>query len=75
MDKFDKESTRRIRLFVCGSASLSKSLYDQVFERTGRKLLQRFGMTEGRFGVFICNFLHIDFVIKYFSYGADVNAI
>lgn len=35
-----------MRLFVCGSASLSKSDFDEWQQITGHKILERYGMTE-----------------------------
>lgn len=41
-----RESFRRLRLMVSGSAALPASVHEEWFELTGQKLLERYGMTE-----------------------------
>ena len=43
---FDRSATAAIRLFVCGSAPLLPSVFAQFEERTGQRILERYGMTE-----------------------------
>ncbi|SEA02630.1 AMP-binding protein [Marinobacterium iners] len=43
---FDKELTRRMRLFISGSAPLLEESSQQFYERTGHVILERYGMTE-----------------------------
>ncbi|VDN07455.1 unnamed protein product [Thelazia callipaeda] len=43
---FDKNMTKKIRLFVCGSAPLSTILWEDFRNRTGHEILERYGMTE-----------------------------
>jgi malonyl-CoA/methylmalonyl-CoA synthetase len=43
---FDKAAARTIRLFVSGSAPLLAETFDAFRERTGRSILERYGMTE-----------------------------
>ena len=43
---FDRAATASIRLFVCGSAPLLPSVFAQFEERTGQRILERYGMTE-----------------------------
>lgn len=44
--KFTREATRKIRLFVSGSAPLLPETFDAFRERTGQSILERYGMTE-----------------------------
>ena len=44
--KFDRDVTANMRLFVSGSAPLLAETHDAFFERTGHKILERYGMTE-----------------------------
>lgn len=44
--QFDKDVTANMRLFVSGSAPLLAETHDAFFERTGHKILERYGMTE-----------------------------
>lgn len=41
-----REGAARLRLFVCGSASLSRRDFDAWERISGRRLLERYGMTE-----------------------------
>jgi malonyl-CoA/methylmalonyl-CoA synthetase len=41
-----RESCKTMRLFVSGSAPLSKETFDAFFERTGFRILERYGMSE-----------------------------
>ncbi|OSQ36570.1 malonate--CoA ligase [Thalassospira mesophila] len=43
---FDRDVVSNMRLFVSGSAPLLAETHDQFFERTGLKILERYGMTE-----------------------------
>jgi malonyl-CoA/methylmalonyl-CoA synthetase len=43
---FDARSCETIRLFVSGSAPLSPETFDRFYQRTGHKILERYGMTE-----------------------------
>ncbi|WP_339779341.1 malonyl-CoA synthase [uncultured Thalassospira sp.] len=43
---FNRDVTSNMRLFVSGSAPLLAETHDQFFERTGHKILERYGMTE-----------------------------
>ncbi|AUG52381.1 malonate--CoA ligase [Thalassospira marina] len=43
---FGRDVTSNMRLFVSGSAPLLAETHDQFFERTGHKILERYGMTE-----------------------------
>jgi malonyl-CoA/methylmalonyl-CoA synthetase len=40
------EELRRLRLCVSGSAPLPTELFDRIEERTGKRVLERYGMTE-----------------------------
>ncbi|HBU99290.1 MULTISPECIES: malonate--CoA ligase [Thalassospira] len=44
--QFTKDVTANMRLFVSGSAPLLAETHDAFFERTGHKILERYGMTE-----------------------------
>ena len=44
--EFDRERCRNIRLFVAGSAPLLEETFNTFYERTGHKILERYGMTE-----------------------------
>jgi malonyl-CoA/methylmalonyl-CoA synthetase len=37
---------KRLRLFVCGSAPLPEPLFNTFLEKTGHRILERYGMTE-----------------------------
>ncbi len=43
---FTRDVVSNMRLFVSGSAPLLAETHDQFFERTGLKILERYGMTE-----------------------------
>lgn len=44
--QFNSDVSANIRLFVSGSAPLLAETHDAFFERTGHKILERYGMTE-----------------------------
>jgi malonyl-CoA/methylmalonyl-CoA synthetase len=44
--RLDRESTRRMRLFVSGSAPLLAETHVEFERRTGQRILERYGMTE-----------------------------
>ncbi|WP_019531659.1 AMP-binding protein [Dasania marina] len=44
--RFNAEQCRNIRVFISGSAPLLASTHQQFAERTGHKILERYGMTE-----------------------------
>lgn len=44
---FTRELCANMRLFVSGSAPLLMETFDEFKERTGHKILERYGMTEG----------------------------
>lgn len=44
--KFDKQLVKNIRLFISGSAPLLAETHIDFEERTGHKILERYGMTE-----------------------------
>ena len=44
--RFDHEAVRGIRLMVSGSAPMSADLHQQLLQRTGLSVLERYGMTE-----------------------------
>jgi malonyl-CoA/methylmalonyl-CoA synthetase len=46
LPQFDRETCRDIRLLVSGSAPLLPDTFEQVRERTGQSILERYGMTE-----------------------------
>ncbi len=50
---FGRETCRRMRLFISGSAPLLKETFDEFKARTGHTILERYGMTEG--GMFTSN--------------------
>ncbi|MFT5135434.1 MAG: malonyl-CoA/methylmalonyl-CoA synthetase [Arenicella sp.] len=43
---FTRKVTNNIRLFVSGSAPLLEETFDQFEQRTGQRILERYGMTE-----------------------------
>jgi len=43
---FDRASVRRMRLFLCGSAPLLAGTFAQFEQRTGQRILERYGMSE-----------------------------
>jgi len=45
-NRFDKALTENIRLFVSGSAPLLAETHHEFEERTGHRILERYGMTE-----------------------------
>ncbi|KIC20437.1 malonate--CoA ligase [Leisingera sp. ANG-Vp] len=45
-DRFTRELTQHMRLFVSGSAPLLAETHVQFEERTGHRILERYGMTE-----------------------------
>ena len=44
--KLKKKLTQNMRLIVSGSAPLAKDMSDEFFYRTGKRILERYGMTE-----------------------------
>ncbi len=44
--RFSRAAAQHMRLFVCGSAPLLPSTFDEFAERSGHKILERYGMTE-----------------------------
>ena len=44
--KFNKETTKNMRLFISGSAPLLKETHEKFEHLTGHKILERYGMTE-----------------------------
>ncbi len=50
---FGRDTCRRMRLFISGSAPLLKETFDEFKARTGHTILERYGMTEG--GMFTSN--------------------
>ena len=44
--KFNKETTKNMRLFISGSAPLLKETHEKFQYLTGHKILERYGMTE-----------------------------
>lgn len=44
--RFDRERTGNVRLLVSGSAPMSPATHEQVRQRTGMTVLERYGMTE-----------------------------
>ncbi len=50
---FGRDTCRKVRLFVSGSAPLLKETFDEFRTRTGHTILERYGMTEG--GMFTSN--------------------
>ncbi len=45
-DRFNAECTHHMRLFISGSAPLLAETHKQFESRTGKKILERYGMTE-----------------------------
>jgi len=45
-ERFDARATRNMRLFVSGSAPLLPETFRRFEERTGRRILERYGMSE-----------------------------
>ncbi|MCO5102276.1 MAG: AMP-binding protein [Burkholderiaceae bacterium] len=45
-ERFDVQATRGMRLFVSGSAPLLPDTFRRFEERTGRRILERYGMSE-----------------------------
>ena len=45
-NKFNKEITKNMRLFISGSAPLLTETHKEFERRTGHKILERYGMTE-----------------------------
>ena len=43
---FGRETCRRVRLFVSGSAPLLAQTFEEFEARTGHRILERYGMTE-----------------------------
>ncbi|KAA3633796.1 MAG: malonyl-CoA synthase [Proteobacteria bacterium] len=54
--RFDRDSTRNMRLFVAGSAPLLPETFAAFETRTGHRILERYGMTEA--GMITSNPLH-----------------
>jgi malonyl-CoA/methylmalonyl-CoA synthetase len=46
LPQFDQEVCRSLRLFISGSAPLLADTFEQVRQRTGHRILERYGMTE-----------------------------
>jgi malonyl-CoA/methylmalonyl-CoA synthetase len=44
--RFDKDMTSHMRLFISGSAPLLAETHERFAERTGHRILERYGMTE-----------------------------
>ena len=44
--QFDIDTTRNVRLFISGSAPLSKQVFELFESRTGKRILERYGMSE-----------------------------
>ncbi len=44
--KLTKLLVKNIRLFISGSAPLTKEINDEFFKKTGKRILERYGMTE-----------------------------
>jgi malonyl-CoA/methylmalonyl-CoA synthetase len=42
----DRDAVRNVRLFISGSAPLLAETFDRFTERTGQRILERYGMTE-----------------------------
>jgi len=45
-NKFNKEITKNMRLFISGSAPLLEETHKKFYDLTGHKILERYGMTE-----------------------------
>lgn len=45
-NRFTKELTSKVRLFISGSAPLLEKTFFEFEQRTGKKILERYGMTE-----------------------------
>ena len=45
-ESFNQQVTSNMRLFISGSAPLSEQTFHQFFERTGHRILERYGMSE-----------------------------
>jgi malonyl-CoA/methylmalonyl-CoA synthetase len=43
---FTREAAAHMRLFICGSAPLLESTFAEFEERTGKRILERYGMSE-----------------------------
>ena len=56
--RFNRQISGHIRLFISGSAPLLVETSDKFFERTGQRILERYGMTET--GMSCSNPLHGD---------------
>ena len=57
-DRFNRDVSEHVRLFISGSAPLLVETSDEFFERTGQRILERYGMTET--GMSCSNPLHGD---------------
>jgi malonyl-CoA/methylmalonyl-CoA synthetase len=44
--EFNKQSLKKMRLFISGSAPLLKEVSDKFYAQTGYRILERYGMTE-----------------------------
>ena len=44
--RFEAELTKTVRLFTSGSAPMTEAVHAAFFERTGQRILERYGMTE-----------------------------
>ena len=45
-EDFEREDCRNIRLFIAGSAPLTEQTFAEFEQRTGHRILERYGMTE-----------------------------
>lgn len=46
LPEFPRAALDHMRLFICGSAPLTEQVFSQWHERTGHKILERYGMSE-----------------------------
>jgi malonyl-CoA/methylmalonyl-CoA synthetase len=44
--RFDRDTVRRVRVFICGSAPLLPGTFAEFERRTGQRILERYGMSE-----------------------------
>ncbi len=45
--KFDAERTKSLRLMISGSAPMTRTLHERIRARTGKFVVERYGLTEG----------------------------
>ena len=69
--KFNKEISSGIKLYLSGSAPLSEKIFEQFQDTTGKRILERYGMTET--GVISSNPLNGD--RKAGSVGKPINGV